>query len=120
MKILPCMMVIVSVALSGATLEGAQTPATHAGVDASMAAKANRPPAPIAQLEARIEALEQELEALKKNGISAGQPVAHVERLPKAKGEKADSAEAMQVQINRLWDQMDLIIHKLDELADKR
>jgi outer membrane murein-binding lipoprotein Lpp len=114
------MLVIVSVALRSATLEGAQSPATHAGADASMAAKANQPPAPIAQLEARVQALEQELEALRKNGISAGRPVAHVERLPKAKGGKADSAEAMQVQINRLWDQMDLIIHKLDELADKR
>jgi hypothetical protein len=120
MKTLPSLWVIASVALVATDMKGAQGTSTHPGAGAAIAAAATQPPTSIAQLEARIEAMEQELESLRKNGTFAGQPVAHVQRLPKTKGGKSDGPEALQVQINRLWDQMDLILRKLDELADKR
>ncbi len=68
------------------------------------------------QLQQRVDALEKEVELLRQHEPAPGGAVAPVKRLPRDGG-KADSPDAMQLQVNRLWDQVSLILNKLDELA---
>jgi hypothetical protein len=119
MKTLPRLLMIIVVASCSAIVLGAQGTAVRPAVDAALAAKTEVPPPAMQQLEERIARLESELDALKKSGVKAGHPVAHVSRVSRS-GTKTDSAEAVQLQINRLWDQIDLVMRKLDELADRR
>ena len=69
-------------------------------------------------LEQRVAALEEAVEKLTNQGLSAPKNVPPVQRLPR--DDKADDPAAFQHQITRLWNQINKILDKLDEITGKQ
>ncbi|SRR5258708_7907543 len=108
--------------VTAAAAQGAQT----SGVAAKQASKTSKasiastvgaqvPPSDIALLQARVDDLQREVDALKNQGMSSSvAPVGRVEH-----NMKEDQAGVTRSDINALWNQIDKVIVTLDQLTRK-
>jgi hypothetical protein len=108
--------------VTAAAAQGAQTSAV-AAKQASKTSKASIastvgaqvPPSDIALLQARVDDLQREVDALKNHGVSSN--VAPVGRV--GHDLKEDQAGVTRSDINALWNQIDKVIVTLDQLTRK-